>query len=168
MKTLGTLKTWVDKIISWVCITIFSVLVGTVTWQVFTRFVLKSPSATSEELAKILFVWLAFFAAALLFGEKGHLNISILKDKLKGKKGLVLDLICETIIFLFVFYIIVNGGYKIVMNGITQTNSTISWLKIGQIYSVVPISGIIIMFYNICAIVEDVVGLLKPSRLDNR
>lgn len=160
---MKTLKTWVDKIISFICVVIFSSLVATVTWQVFTRFVLKNPSATSEELAKILFVWLSFFAAALLFGEKGHLNISVVKDKFKGKKLLYLDLACEIIILLFAAFILVGGGFKIVSNGITQTNATITWLKTGQIYSVVPISGLIIIFYNIYGIIGNVVGLLKKD-----
>lgn len=157
------LKDLIDKVISAICVVIFCGLIVTVMWQVITRFILKNPSATSEEFAKILFVWIVLFAATLLVGEKGHLNITFIKDKFKGKKGIYLDILSEVIMLVFAVIVLVNGGVSIVTNAITQTNATIPWLKIGQIYAVIPICGVLMVFYNVYWIVEGFKALKSLS-----
>ena len=61
-------KMVLNKILTTFIIALFAGLVIVVFWQVIARYILKNSSAFSEELAKILFVWVSLLKAALLFG----------------------------------------------------------------------------------------------------
>src|SRR5699024_11755310 len=50
----------ISKALGLASIVLFAVLVCVTAWQVFSRQVLHSPSTWSEELSKLLFVWLSF------------------------------------------------------------------------------------------------------------
>ncbi|MGN0994562.1 MAG: TRAP transporter small permease, partial [Butyricicoccus sp.] len=50
-------------------------------WQVFTRYILGDPSTWSEELVGYLFAWMSLFGAALVTGERGHMNIPIIIER---------------------------------------------------------------------------------------
>ena len=62
------LKAIIDKFLIISCEVMCGIMVILVTWQVFTRYVLVHPSNITEELSKIIFVWMTLFAAALLYG----------------------------------------------------------------------------------------------------
>jgi TRAP-type C4-dicarboxylate transport system permease small subunit len=50
--------------------------------QVFTRYVLAYPWGWPEELARILFVWVALLGAALAFRRAGHFSIEACVNRL--------------------------------------------------------------------------------------
>ena len=54
------IRSMFDKCIEAVSIGIFALMVLLVTFQVFVRYVLNSPSAFSETLTRYLFVWLGW------------------------------------------------------------------------------------------------------------
>ena len=60
----------------------FLAMVVLTCWQVFTRYLLKNPSSWSEELVSYMFGWMAFFGASLVTGERGHMNIPLLTERL--------------------------------------------------------------------------------------
>ncbi len=153
---METIKRRVDQILAFCCIVLCGLLTVVVTWQVVSRYLLNSPGAQSEELAKIMFVWLTLFAAALLFGEKGHMNISILSDALPDRWNISLQILSSVLILIFCVAILVVGGWDAVGRTMRQTNAAIPYLSTGQIYLALPICGIFASFYCIYNIIVDV------------
>lgn len=131
-------------------------MVVLVSWQVISRFLLHDPSAISEELANICFVWMALLGAALLYGERGHMAISFIPEKLGPVKQHYLFIISEIFTLAMAACVLTYGGFYIASNAMSQTNAAMLWLKIGQIYSVVPFVGVCIVFYSIYNIIESV------------
>ena len=60
----------------------FVAMVVLTCWQVFTRYILKNPSSWSEELVSYLFAWMALFGASVVTGERGHMNIPVVVEKM--------------------------------------------------------------------------------------
>jgi TRAP-type C4-dicarboxylate transport system permease small subunit len=150
---LAVIKKYLDKILGAFCAALFGFLVLLVTWQVFTRFVLDNPSVISEELAKIIFVWLVLFGSALVFGERGHMAIEFVKDKLPPKiKGLT-EIFIEVVIFGFTIVVLVWGGLIATQMTMSQLSAALQ-VPVGYLYSAMPISGFLILFYCIYNIVE--------------
>ena len=56
-----------------------------VVWQVFTRYILNTPSTWSEELVAYLFAWSTLFGASLVVSEKGHMNIPVIAERSNPK-----------------------------------------------------------------------------------
>lgn len=140
------IKEGLDKVLEWFCFILFVALVATVTWQVFTRQVLNSPSGWSEELAKYLFVWLGLFGAALVFGERGHIAVDFLVRKLPKAPQKIVGLLTHTLVFIFTALVLVFGGFSIAQLGWEQTIPALPF-NAGHMYLAIPISGILTLFY---------------------
>ncbi|SKA16545.1 TRAP transporter small permease [Consotaella salsifontis] len=161
-------KKWVDRILAFLCIVLCGALTVVVTWQVVARYVFNSPGAVSEELAKIMFVWLVLFAAALLFGEKGHMNISFVCDAVSKRWNLILQIICSVLILIFVAIILLYGGWEAVGRTMRQTNAAIPLVTTGQIYLALPVCGAFSIFYCLFNIWSDLRALRLLSSASNR
>ncbi|MBU9711639.1 TRAP transporter small permease [Evansella tamaricis] len=150
---MNFIKQSLDKVLGIFCVALLGFLVILVTWQVFTRFVLNNPSVISEELAKIVFVWLVLFGSAYVFGERGHMAIEFLKDKLPLKIKTMVEIFIEVVIFGFAGFVLVWGG--IIATNLTMTQQSAALqVPIGYLYSALPISGVLILFYCLYNIVE--------------
>lgn len=60
---MSPLKRVIGTILATVCVVLFALLVIVVSWQVFSRQVLASPSTWTSVAAQYLFVWLALFGS---------------------------------------------------------------------------------------------------------
>ena len=72
----------VEKLISFFLVIVSMLLTGT---QVFFRYVLNSPLAWTEELARIALIWLVFWGSAIAFRKNEHLTLTLFTQAL-GKK----------------------------------------------------------------------------------
>ena len=98
--------------------------------------------------------------SALLYGEKGHMNINFIPEKLGPYWSNILTIVSELFTLGMALLVLTYGGYHIAQNAMSQTNAAMLWLKIGQIYSVVPIAGAFIVFYAIYNILTSIKVLL--------
>jgi TRAP-type C4-dicarboxylate transport system permease small subunit len=154
---LLTTKNIVDKILSWIVIILMAVITLNVLWQVFSRFVLQNPSSFTEELARYMLIWIGILGAAYVAGQKFHLAIDLLSSKLKGKPKAVLEIFIQLCIFVFSFFVMVIGGIRLVYITL-QLNQISAALQVplGYVYLVLPISGILMMFYSVYFITEEI------------
>ena len=61
---LGKVKFWMDKFLSIACAVLLSFMTILVLIQVFSRYVLNSPVAFTEELVRYSLIWTGFIGAA--------------------------------------------------------------------------------------------------------
>ncbi len=136
----------------------FLVMVVLTCWQVFTRYVLNDPATWTEELVAYMFGWMSLFGAALVVGERGHMNIPLLVDKMgpSGKK--ILNIIAEVIACIFAVVILIYGGFEITSLAMGQTTSSLG-VQVGVFYVVMPIAGVLIVIYTIL----NILGILNGS-----
>ncbi len=140
-----------NKVLEFVCVFIFAFITIIGTYQIVTRYVFNSPSTVSEELLTYSFTWLALLSAALVFGKKEHLAMTFLSSKFKGGTAVVFGIITELLTLVFAAIVLIYGGMSI--TNLTRTQVTASLgIKMSLVYMIVPICGIIIIFYNIANI----------------
>ncbi len=152
---MQNLTKWIDIILRQFLIILMALLVLTVSWQVFTRFILRDPSSYTEELARFLLIWIGLLGAAYALRTKAHLGIDILLQRSQGTQRKAVEVVVYGFIILFSFFIMILGGYRLV--SITLQLNQVSAamdIKMGYIYLVLPISGILMIFYSIVFILE--------------
>jgi len=145
---MNKVKNVIDTILRWFLVFIISLMTLNVLWQVFSRFVLQNPSSFTEELARYTLVWLGILGAGYVAGQKMHLAIDLLSHKLSGKLKIYLEIFIQISILFFSFTVMLIGGYRLV--SITLSLNQISaalQIPLGYVYLVVPLSGILIIFY---------------------
>ena len=152
MKKLTTI---ISKILGVVLTILMAIMVLDVTWQVLTRFILKNPSPFTEELAGFLLIWIGLLGASYAYYTKAHLGIDVLTYKLTGLKRQIIEILINLIVLAFAFFIMVIGGMRLV--NLTFTLNQISpalGIEMGYIYLVIPIAGILVIYFAIYFIVE--------------
>ena len=117
-------------------------------WQVFTRYVLQNPSSWSEELVSYLFAWASLFGASLITGERGHMNIPILVERMGPGARKVLSIFGELVAFAFSAVTLVYGGIQITNLAMGQMTSSLG-VAVGVFYVVLPVCGVLNMIYTV-------------------
>ncbi|MDO4642995.1 MAG: TRAP transporter small permease [Cardiobacteriaceae bacterium] len=128
-------------------------LVLFVVWQVLSRYISPKPSTVTDELARFAFMWIGLLGAAQATAYKQHLAIDLLQMKLKGQAKRGLNILIECIIIAFAALAMVWGGMLLTMNTFAhhQITPALQW-PMGYIYMVVPIAGVMIIFFALDAI----------------
>lgn len=140
----------INQIIAFVLITIFALLVLDVLWQVFGRYVLNQSFSFTEEFARFALIWLSILGAAYLNGQRSHLSMDYLLQKLSPKKLIKRKQIIEMMMFVFALVVMVIGGGNLVYTTLYLGQiSPAMHVSLGYVYAIVPISGLLIMFYSI-------------------
>ncbi|MEU2202544.1 TRAP transporter small permease [Isoptericola sp. NPDC019482] len=155
-------KNGLDVVLRWLCVLLLGALVLVVAWQVFTRQVLSAPSVWSEELAKYLFVWLSFFGTALVFGERGHIAVDFLVRKAPEHLQRAAAVLSQVVTFAFAALVLVYGGWQLAQLTWTQDVPSLP-LMVGWLYLVLPVSGVLVLFYTVYHLVAVVRGVENAS-----
>lgn len=143
------LRSLLDRLILSVCSFALMLLVVTVTWQVFSRYVLNDPSSFTDELSRYTMVWLGLLGASYLFGVRGHLAITLLSswaEKTSKNLNIALQVFINLVTFTFVALAMFKGGIAL-MSKTTQQLSPALQLPMAYIYSILPITAVIIFIY---------------------
>lgn len=152
---MQAVKAVVDRALERLLVVLMSLLVLDVLWQVASRFVLRSPSSFTDELARFLFIWIGLLGAAYVTGKRMHLAIDLLHGKLAPERRRVVQVLVHALVILFAVAILVVGGSRLVY--VTLTLKQIApalEIQLGYVYLVVPISGLLVTFYSLVNIAE--------------
>ncbi|MGB5417356.1 TRAP transporter small permease [Algibacter sp.] len=150
-----TLRKNIDKILSTMLIVIMSVMVVNVLWQVFTRFIIGTPSSFTDELARYLMIWLGILGAAYVSGKNMHVAIDVLPLRSSEKTQKKLKYIVYALIIVFAFFAMVIGGLRLVyITYILDQYSPALQVPLAAVYFAIPLSGALIIYYKISDILS--------------
>lgn len=140
----------IDKLLGTLVTIFMGVLVLNVLWQVASRFIIGHPSSFTDELAGYLLIWVGLLGAAYATGQKEHLAIDLISAKLSVEKQKRLGTLINILIIAFAVVVLIVGGTNLVYITfhLNQISSALQ-IPIGFVYSVIPISGIFIIYYAV-------------------
>ena len=162
---LGKVKFWMDKFLSIACAVLLSFMTILVLIQVFSRYVLNSPVAFTEELVRYSLIWTGFIGAAYAFSTREHMSLTLVRDKFTGKAHTALLVAIDGLILLLAallrsmvaIFVIPIGGFKLAVSA-SREFSALLGIPRSLVYSIAPISGIFIIIAQIINIYEDITG----------
>lgn len=157
------LRKWIDSVLFNFLVFLMATMVLNVLWQVASRYIFRSPSNFTDELARFLLIWVGLLGASYVAGKKLHLAIDILPEKLEGKKERNLNILINILVALFSFFVMIWGGIRLVYMTLVmdQTSAALN-VPLGYVYLVIPISGLFIIYYSIVNLFE------KPKALEEQ
>ena len=152
---INNLRKRLDNLVSWILIIIMFLMVLTVLWQVFTRYVLENPSSYTEELARYLMIWVGVLGAAYVSGQNNHISIDYFINKTSDNTQLMIKKIIIYIIIFFVFCACILGGLRLVyITYLLGQFSPALQIPLSLVYFVVPVSGLLIIFYKVSDLIN--------------
>ncbi|WP_043527683.1 TRAP transporter small permease [Litchfieldella xinjiangensis] len=157
-----TVRKLLDRIIQFFCCSIFLLMVIVASWQVISRYVLNSPSTVSESFLKFSLVWLSLIAIAYVAGQREHVSLTLLTDRLDGILKHISNILIELFFIAFAAFILLYGGTQSTLNTMSQVYPMLQVPK-GLLYLSLPVSGAIIIIYCLLNI-SDIVKSPKKNR----
>ena len=144
-----------DKTIAFLLVILLGLMVINVTWQVVSRYVFQSPSSFTDELSRYMLIWLGMLGSAYVAGQDGHLAIDILPQKLTGRPKARLMIFIHIVVIAFVLPVMILGGANLVYITyvLGQISATLQ-VPLAYVYVIIPISGLLILYYQIDSIVD--------------
>ena len=161
--TFAAIKFWMDKILSIACAVLLTFMTVLVLIQVFSRYILNSPVAFTEELVRYSLIWTGFIGAAYAFSTREHMSLTLIRDKFTGKAHTALLVVIDGLILLMAIFVFTIGGFKLAVSA-SREFSALLGIPRSLVYSIAPISGVFIVLAQIINIYEDVIGEKVESK----
>lgn len=153
MTGIKKIRNAMDQVLRICQIALFAAMVAVGTYQILVRYLFNRPSTVSEELLTYAFAWLSLLGASYMFGKRGHMRMGFAADKAKGSMKKGLQMVSECLIFSFAAIIMIYGGIQITSLTMGQKTASLG-IPMGYVYSIVPISGVLILIYSILNIAD--------------
>jgi TRAP-type C4-dicarboxylate transport system permease small subunit len=128
-----------------------------VLYQVFTRYVLGTPAAFTEELVRYALIWTSFISAAYAFLHRKHMALAFVRDRFSPRlqRGFLIG--ADVLVLLFAVVVLVVGGTMLAL-GAREDYSALLGISRGLVYVIAPVAGLAIAFAQALNIWEDVTG----------
>jgi TRAP-type C4-dicarboxylate transport system permease small subunit len=152
------LKRVLENLVEGVCMVLVVALAVVVFLQVFNRFVLKAPLAWSEDLAMLLFQWVAFLGAAVGVKRIRHFGIELVVKRMSAKTRHWIEILIPWIMG-FVALTMVTEGYKLILFNKNRIYSSMDLSYIWT-YLAIPVSGVLIIIF----LIQQEVGRLRGRK----
>ena len=135
---------------------LMALMVGTLTIQVFFRFVIQDAPSWTEELARYTFVWITFIGAAVAFRHGEHIVVDTILHLLPAPVRAGLAWVVDVLV-LGVLSVLLVQGWGIVQLS-SNVNATMLQVPMSFIYAALPISAALMLVYQ----VERFAARLRP------
>lgn len=94
--------------------------------NVLLRYFWGTGWVVSEELSRLLFIWLVCLSATLAFGEGKHLGFDLVTARLSGAKATVLRWLSRLLVALALWYL-VRGSWEQVLVGMDSRSPVMNY-----------------------------------------
>lgn len=145
---MQSLRRWLDRVLGAVGCLLLSALVIVLVWQVFSRYVLNTPSTSSEEILRYGVVWMSLLGAAYATGKGSHMSVDLLRDRMHGGQRLWLEAGVTLLFLAFAIMVLIVGGLRGVSISARQTSAVLQ-IPMSWIYAALPVSGALMVAYNL-------------------
>lgn len=154
-KTVNLLKITkkiLDGFLLYISLSMLTLMVIVIIIQVFSRQFFNYTPSWSEELSRMLFVWIAFFGIAYGIKEKLHIGVTFFVNMLPDRIQDVFDYFAKVLVIGFGFLLIYYGWEFTIL----MSNSTLPGLNVPSsvLYAILPISGFYVLLNGVNLLFE--------------
>jgi TRAP-type C4-dicarboxylate transport system permease small subunit len=152
--------------LQWIVIVLMGSLVLDVLWGVVSRYALGQQAKWSEELARLLLVWVSLFGASVAFAMKAHLGLDYFAGKLHPSARKSNKLMGIAICLVFAVSVFLVGGMELVSKTY-ESGQTMVALPMSKwwAYAALPASGVFMVLFLVEQFIE---ALATPADSEER
>lgn len=155
--TTRRIRNMLSRGLLWSTVALLVIMTALVLYQVFTRYVLSSPVAFTEELVRYALIWVSFIAGTYAFLERQHMALTIVRDRFPARSKRVLVIGIDVLILVLAMLVLGIGGAFLAWGSRGDISALIG-ISRGLVYAVVPIAGAAITLAQVLNIVDTLRG----------
>src|SRR5919106_2857272 len=137
----------IDLIELWAML-LLVLMVVVVCLGVFFRYVLGASLAWYDEFASYLLVWLTFYGAVAASYHHRHIGFETVVSRLMPNTRRIVEVVGELFVLGFQFVLCYYGWHLMQKMG-DETAISLPWIKMGWVYSVLPITGGLMLLISV-------------------
>ena len=134
--------------VEWWATFLLVLMVVVVCLGVFFRYVLDASLAWYDEFASYLLVWLTFYGAVSASYHRRHIGFETFVARLMPATRKKLEIVAEFLVLGFQIVLLYYGWLLTRKMG-DETAVSVVWIKMGWVYSVLPISGGLMLLVSV-------------------
>ena len=143
----------VHKLIDTIAAILFFGMLTSVLLQILFRFVLRISVPWTEELSRIIFIYVTFLGLILLESEDNSIKVTFLVDKLPFKARFVLQAVLNAFAVFFLVCLFI-GAVIMYRNASVMIFSTLPFLNVSILYIPIIIACPMTIFYLVRQLVK--------------
>ncbi|WP_067730371.1 TRAP transporter small permease [Oceanobacillus damuensis] len=147
MKVFQTITDILNRILLVASLSILAVMVLVIIYQVFSRQILGSAPAWSEEVSRLLFVWVSFLGIAYGFREKLHIGVGVLIDRLPKNVQNIFDYFAKVLVIGLGCILFYYGWQFTVLTSSSTMPAT--GMPSSVLYASIPVSGFFVVLNGV-------------------
>jgi TRAP-type C4-dicarboxylate transport system permease small subunit len=129
---------------------------------VFFRYVLDSSLSWYDEFAEFILVWLTMYGSVVALARGTHIGFEAIVERFPAKLRRATEIFSTLCILAFSGVLLVSG-WILIRAMTTETCCSIPAIKMGWIYSVMPITGGLMLIVCLVQLAGLVTGSSSPS-----
>lgn len=149
------LSTWIGKIFAWTAL----ILTLTISWEVFSRYVMNQPHAWMLDFQIMMYGTLFMTAGAYTLAKNGHVRGDVLYGFFQPRTQATLDLILYFVFFLPGITALTYAGWTYFNESLAINEQTFSAepLPMYPFKFIIPLSGGILLLQGIVEIIRCII-----------
>ncbi|HUL00679.1 MAG TPA: TRAP transporter small permease [Nitrospirota bacterium] len=143
---------------------LLAVIVLIVFCNVLSRYVINASLAWSEEISRMMFIWLAFLGAITAYVNNEHLRLDIFIKIFPNKTSQFLTLVADIVVFL-ALTVCLKGGIDMTVDSFESgwVSSAVP-VPYGYVYLAVPVCAGLMLVESIFKIIKDIKNFIDFVR----
>ncbi len=145
-------------LVEWWAMFLLVLMVVLVCLGIFFRYALGSSLAWYDEFASYLLVWLTFYGAIVASYHGRHIAFEMIVDRFMRNTKRMVEAIAE--LFVLGFQVVLfYYGWRLTQKMGDETAVSLAWVKMGWVYSVLPITGGVMLVISVQRLLHLIFGI---------
>ncbi len=124
---------------------------------VFYRYVVGEALSWYDEFAGYVLVWLTMYGSVVALARRKHIGFETIVEKLPPRARQAAEVFGTLCVMAFALVMIVAGA-RLVQGMADETAVSVPWIRMSWIYSVMPISGGLMLLVCVVQLAEELGG----------
>ncbi|MRG87265.1 TRAP transporter small permease [Salinibacillus xinjiangensis] len=138
----------------YLCSFLLLVIVVVTLLQVFFRFVLDSPLTWTDELSRLLLVWVVFLGVGVVSFDDKHLAVNMLQENMSPRVHLITTFIMRIIIMIFLVILILTSLDVVKVAHLKQSGALEIPFSFWRVAA--PVGAGVMIFFTIMRSINDI------------
>jgi TRAP-type C4-dicarboxylate transport system permease small subunit len=137
-------------------------MLGIVLLGIFYRYIVDDSLSWYDEFAGYILIWLTMYGSVLALAKKKHISFDTLVEKLSPGGRRVAEIVGILCVMSFSLVLLVSG-WQLVREMADETAISLPHFKMAWIYSVMPISGGLMLLIGVVQLVSALSAGASPG-----
>jgi len=143
---MASFQRYREKLLDWFIAAVVVVMVVVVTLQITSRYIFADPISWTEEIARLLFIWIAFLGTYIALKTHAHISIETFVNRFftEESRRKIANILTYFLVYFLGYLIWVGSG---VLRGTAGSTTPVLEISFLYFHTAIPLIALLMAFY---------------------